>query len=174
MDMTRDGHYLFYRMNGPDLWVLDQRSRQETAIIPPGSPRTQWPQVSPDGRWIAFQSDVSGTTQVHVHGPFEPPSLGTTSPPISVKGGGWVRWRADGKELFYIEPDGSVMSVSLKFSGDGKSFSAAAPVRLFNAPMNASMENTAIAKQYLVSADGQRFLVIAAPDAESPIHMHTP
>lgn len=169
MDYTRDGHYLFYRMNTPDVWALDQRSGAEIAIIPPGSPRTQWPQVSPDGRWIAFQSDVSGSTQVHIHGPFEPPSLGTTSPPLSVNGGGWVRWRGDGKELFYSGADGTVMSIGLTFSADGRSFTAAKPVRLFNLPMNASPENNAIAQQYLVSADGQRFLVVAAPDGESPV-----
>jgi hypothetical protein len=175
MDMTRDGRYLFYRMNTPDVWAFDQRSKQEIAIIPPGSPRTQFPQVSPDGRWIAFQSDVSGTTQVHLHGPFAPPlSLGATSRPLSINGGGWVRWRGDGQELFYAEADGSLMSVSLTFSADGKSFTAGAPVRLFNAPMNASPENSAIAQQYLVSPDGQRFLVVAAPDGESPIHMHAP
>ncbi len=171
MDMTRDGNYLFYRMNTPDVWAFDQRSGQEIAIIPPGSPRTQFPQVSPDGRWIAFQSDISGTTQIHLHGPFEPPSLGATSQPLSVKGGGWVRWRGDGKELFYAEADGTLMSVRLTFSGDGRTFTAAAPVRLFTVPMNASPENTAIAQQYLVSADGQRFLVVGAPDGESPVHI---
>jgi Tol biopolymer transport system component len=174
MDMTRDGHYLFYRMNTPDLWVRDERSGRELAILPPGSPRTQWPQVSPDGRWIAFQSDVSGSTQIHIHGPFEPPSLGTTSKALSVNGGGWVRWRGDGKELFYTEADGTVMSIGLTFAGDGRSFSAAAPVRLFRAPMNASPENNAIAQQYLASADGQRFLVVAAPDEDSPVHLHAP
>lgn len=174
MDMTRDGRYLFYRMNTPDLWALDQRSGQEIAILPPGSPRTQWPQVSPDGRWIAFQSDVSGTTQVHVHGPFAPPALGATSKPLTVNGGGWVRWRGDGKELFYTEADGTVMSIAISFADDGKSFSAAAPVRLFTVAMNASPENNSIAQQYLVSADGQRFLMIAAPDGESPVHVREP
>jgi Tol biopolymer transport system component len=174
MDMTRDGGYLFYRMNTADVWALDQRTGQEIAIIAPGSPRTQWPQVSPDGRWIAFQSDVSGTTQVHLHGPFEPPSLGATSRPLSVNGGGWVRWRGDGKELFYAQADGTLMSVSLTFSEDGRTFTAAAPVRLFTAPMGASPENSAIAQQYLVSANGQRFLVVAGPDGESPVHIEAP
>ncbi len=82
-----------------------------------------------------------------------------------------MRWRGDGKELFYAEADGTLMSVRLTFSGDGRTFTAAAPVRLFTVPMNASPENTAIAQQYLVSADGQRFLVVAAPDGESPVHI---
>jgi Tol biopolymer transport system component len=174
MDMTRDGRYLFYRMNTPDLWALDQQSGQEINILPPGSPRTQWPQVSPDGRWLAFQSDVSGSTQIHIHGPFDPPSVGVTSPALTVNGGGWVRWRGDGQEIFYTEADGSVMSIDLAFSEDGKRFTASDPVRLFTAPMNASPENNAIAQQYAVAADGQRFLVIAAPDEESPVYLFSP
>jgi Tol biopolymer transport system component len=174
MDMSRDGRYLFYRKNTPDLWVLDQRTGEEISILPPGSPRTHWPQVSPDGRWIAFQSDVSGSTQIHLHGPFAPPSLGTTSQPISSNGGGWPRWRGDGKELFYTEADGTIMAISLAFAADGRSFIAAAPVRLFNAPMYASPKNYTIAQQYMVSADGQRFLVISAPDAQSPVHLRAP
>jgi Tol biopolymer transport system component len=174
MDMSRDGRYLFYRMSTPDVWALDLRTRQEIPIISQGSPRTQWPLASPDGRWIAFQSDVSGSTQIHLHGPFEPPSLGTTSKPLSVNGGGWPRWRGDGRELFYTETDGTLMAISLVFSSDSKSFTAAAPIRLFNTRMYASLENNTIAQQYMVSADGQRFLVIAAPDGDSPVHLHAP
>lgn len=174
MDMTRDGRYLFYRMNTPDVWALDLNTRLEIPIIRPGSPRTQWPQVSPDGRWLAFQSDVSGSTQVHLHGPFGPPSLGTTSPPLTTRGGGWVRWSGDGRELFYAEADGTLMSIGLTFAADGQSFTAAAPRRLFTAPMNASPENNAIAQQYLVAPDGQRFLVVAAPDGDSPVHIRAP
>lgn len=174
MDMTRDGRYLFYRMNMPDLWALDQKTGAEISIIPAGASRVQWPQVSPDGRWIAFQSNLTGTTQVHVHGPFAPPSLGATSKPLSVKGGGWVRWSGDGKELFYTEADGTLMSVPLEFSSDGSSFTAAAPVRLFTAPMNASHENSGIAQQYLVTPDARRFLVVAAPDEDSPVYLHAP
>ncbi|MDQ2640564.1 MAG: hypothetical protein M3Y79_08295 [Pseudomonadota bacterium] len=174
MDMTRDGRFLFYRMNTPDLWVQDRDTGKEISIIPAGASRVQWPQVSPDGRWIAFQSNVSGSTQVHLHGPFAPPSLGTTSKPLSVNGGGWVRWSGDGKELFYTEADGTLMSVGLKFAADGGSFTAAAPVRLFTAPMNASYENSGIAQQYSVAPDAKRFLVVAAPDEDSPVYLHTP
>jgi Tol biopolymer transport system component len=142
MDMTSDGRYLFYRMNSPDLWVLDQQTKQETAIIRPGTAPTHWPRVSPDGRWIATQSHSSGSMQVHLHGPFAPPSLGTTSKPLTTNGGGWPRWRGDGEELFYVEADGTLMSISLSYSGDGSSFTASNPVKLFTAPINSSPVNT--------------------------------
>lgn len=109
-----------------------------------------------------------------MHGPFEPPSLGTTSAPLTTNGGGWVRWSGDGKELFYTEADGTVMSIGLTFSDGGRAVAAEAPVRLFTAPMSASPENNAIAHQYLVAPDGERFLVVAAPDEESPVHIRAP
>lgn len=172
MDMTRDGRYLFYRMNGPDLWVLDQRTKQETSIIRPGSAATHWPKVSPDGRWIAVQSHNSGSMQVHLHGPFAPPALGTTSKPLTTNGGGWPRWRGDGKELFYAEADGTLMSISLSYSDDGNSFTASTPVKLFTPPINSSPVNTGAGPQFAVTPDGQRFLVVTSPELESPVYLH--
>ncbi|MEO8316078.1 MAG: hypothetical protein ABI645_14945, partial [Pseudomonadota bacterium] len=107
-------------------------------------------------------------------GPFAPPSLGTTSPPLTVKGGGWVRWRGDGKELFYAEPDGTLMSISLTFSSDGKTFTASAPVRLFSPPMNSHPINNGGQQQYVVSPDGQRFLLVNSSEGESPVYLHAP
>jgi hypothetical protein len=49
MDITRDGRFLFYRMNSPDLWVFDQQTKQEIPIIRTGTAPTHWPRVSPDG-----------------------------------------------------------------------------------------------------------------------------
>lgn len=172
MDMTRDGRFLFYRMNTPDLWVLDQQTKQETSIIRPGTAPTHWPKVSPDGRWIAVQSHSSGSMQVHLHGPFAPPALGTTSKPLTTNGGGWPRWRGDGKELFYVEADGTLMSISLSYSGDGNSFTASNPVKLFTAPINSSPVNTGAGPQFAVTPDGQRFLMITSPEFENPVYLH--
>lgn len=172
MDMTSDGRYLFYRMNTPDLWVLDQQTEQEIPIIRPGTAPTHWPRVSPDDRWIAVQSYASGSMQVHLHGPFAPPALGTTSNPLTTNGGGWPVWRGDGKELFYVEADGTLMSISLSFSGDGNSFTASDPVKLFAPPFNWSPVNAAAGPQYAVTPDGQRFLVVASTEGENPVYLH--
>lgn len=171
MDMTRDGRYLFYRMNTPDLWVFDQQTKEETAIIPPGTAPTHWPKVSPDGRWIAVQSQGSGSMQIRLHGPFSPPALGTTSKPLTTNGGGWPRWRGDGKELFYVQADGTLMSISLSYSADGKSFTASDPVKLFTAPINSSIVNTGAGPQFTVTPDGQRFLVVTSPEFENPVYL---
>jgi Tol biopolymer transport system component len=174
MHWSRDGRYLVYRMNGPDLWVLDTTTLEQIAVIPPGSSRVHWPQISPDGRWFAYQSPTSGTTEVYLHGPLDPPSLGQRSRPLSIGEGGWVRWRADGRELFYVAPDGTLMAVALAFSADGSSFTASAPARLFTTPMAMGPINTSLAQQYMPDASGVRFLVLAATPAESPVHVLAP
>ena len=84
--------------------------------------------------------------------------------------GAWVRWRADGRELYFAEPDGRLMAVDIAFSGDGRSFAAGEPVALFTPPMSGP-ENNGLGQQYMVSEDGLRFLVIAAPPADSPVNV---
>ncbi len=170
MDWSRDGRFLVFRRNTPDLWVLDVASGEEIPVVPQNPP-TRWPQISPDGRWIAYQSEISGQSEIHLHGPFEPPAVGRRSEPVSVGGGAWVRWRADGRELFYAAPDGTLMAVALEFSADGRSFTAAAPVPLFQVPMAGGPLNRGIAQQFMVADDGQRFLVLVAQPASSPVHL---
>jgi Tol biopolymer transport system component len=172
MDMTQDGRFIFYRMNTPDLWALDQRTKEEIEIIRPGSAPTHWPRVSPDGQWIAVQSHSTGSMQIHLHGPFAPLAVGTTSRPLTTNGGGWPRWRGDGKELFYVEADGTLMAMSLSYSDDGRSFTASSPLKLFTPPINSSPVNTGAGPQFAVTPDGQRFLVITSPEIDNPVYLH--
>ena len=101
---------------------------------------------SPDGRWIAYASDQSGTTEVYVR-PF-PSGSGTWQ--ISTAGGGFPAWRRDGKELYYMGLDFKLMAVPV--SADTK-FHAGSPVALF--PIHPSGAGTV----YDVTSDGRRFLV---------------
>lgn len=172
MDMTRDGRYLFYRKNMPDLWVLDRQTGKETNLVPMGTSVVHWPKVSPDGKWIVVQAQGGGAHQIQVYGPFAPPAMGTMSKPLTTNGGGWPRWRGDGKELFYVEADGSLMSISLSYSADGSSFTASQPVKLFSSPINSSYVNTGAGPQFAVTPDGQRFLVLTSPEFEIPVYLH--
>ena len=80
--------------------------------------------VSPDGRWVAFNADESGRWEVYVAA-F--PAF-TSKRQISSAGGVQPQWRADGRELFYLAPDGSMMSVRV----DARSgFTVSPPSRLF-------------------------------------------
>jgi hypothetical protein len=91
---------------------------------------------------------------------------------LTTNGGGWPRWRGDGEELFYVEADGTLMSISLSYSGDGSSFTASNPVKLFTAPINSSPVNTGAGPQFAVTPDGLRFLVVTSPEVESPVYLH--
>ena len=110
-------------------------------------------QFSPDGRWVAYVSDESGRQEIYVTS--FPPSEGKWQ--VSDQGGSQPRWRGDGKELFYLAPEGVLMAVAVKLAPQ---FSAGKPSALFrletlrtNVHFYGGMAN------YAPSRDGQRFLI---------------
>ena len=106
-------------------------------------------QLSPDGRWVAYNSDESGKSEVYVR-PFP---AGDGKWQISTNGGVQARWRRDGKELFYLARDSSkLMAVEVKAE---KTFVASVPKALFETRMNAPN----FFYLYAASANGQRFLL---------------
>jgi len=101
-------------------------------------------------------SNESGRSEVYIQ-----PFLGTGGKsPVSTGGGIAPRWRRDGRELFYIAPDGSLMAAPLHTSADGNTLEPGTPLKLFRAPIvgGGSIVIGAM-QQYAVSADGQRFLI---------------
>jgi hypothetical protein len=106
---------------------------------------------SPNGNWIAYNSDESGRYEVYVE---SFPTHGGKRQ-ISLAGGSGPRWRADGKELYYYSLDGRLMAVSVK--GGGASLTTGAPTVLF-AFRRAS---ATIVPSYAVTRNGQRFLLSA-------------
>jgi hypothetical protein len=123
-------------------------------------------QFSPDGKWIAYQSNESGRSEIVVQ-PFPGPG---DKLQISTGGGGQVRWRPDGKELFYIALDGRLMAVPIRMAFNGQSIEPAAPVPLFATRVGGAWQGPD-RQQYVVSRDGQRFLMntLAEGDNPSPI-----
>jgi Tol biopolymer transport system component len=87
-------------------------------------------------------------------------------PPVSVGGGEWPRWSRDGKELFYVAPDGMLMAVPFNPS-NGRS---GQPEKLFAPPMANSFRQAIYYSQYMVAPDG-RFLVVCIQKTQSPIHV---
>ena len=110
-------------------------------------------QFSPDGKWIAYQSNKSGQTEIYVQ-PFPGPGRDAQ---ISNNGGERVRWRRDGKELIYVDPVGRLVAVPIKFDSAKGSFETDAPVALLPARLTARGDGART--QYDVSADGQQFIV---------------
>jgi hypothetical protein len=110
-------------------------------------------QFSPDGNWIAHQSNESGRTEIFVQ------SFRSGRQESGVDGGGaQVRWRKDGRELFYIALDGKLMAVPIRQSADGGSLEAGTPVALFATRVGGAIRATYL-QQYVVSPKGDRFLM---------------
>jgi hypothetical protein len=78
--------------------------------------------------------------------------------PISINGGAQPRWRPDGKELFFIGLDDRLMAVPVTLPSDGGSFDAGTPVPLFATHVGGAV-HPGSRQQYVVSRDGQRFLM---------------
>jgi Tol biopolymer transport system component len=117
-------------------------------------------QISPDGRWVAYNANESGRPEVYVQD-FPKP---TGKWQISTGGGIEPRWRRDGRELFYIA-DRKFMAVDVRT--DGTAFQAGVPRPLFET----DLDQRILRNHYVVSADGQRFLVIvpAAQGSVTPL-----
>jgi eukaryotic-like serine/threonine-protein kinase len=108
-------------------------------------------QISPDGKWMAYASDESGTYEIYV----------TTFPAgagkwqVSRGGGTEPRWRGDGKEIFYLAPAGMMTAVPVSTVG---AFSTGTPSSLFQFHGRAAISSTDLFS-YDVTKDGKRFLV---------------
>jgi eukaryotic-like serine/threonine-protein kinase len=109
-------------------------------------------QISPDGKWVAYASNESGDWEVYV----------TTFPgaagkwQVSRGGGSEPRWRADGKEIFYIGPKSTITAAPVTAAEE--TFSSGNPVPLFQTQFRAAVSSTDLFS-YDVTKDGQHFLV---------------
>ena len=161
-DWSRDGRFVLFAMLDPktqwDIWLLPVKG-DASARTPAPSALVQSPaneynaQVSPDGEWIAYQSDESGDWEIYLR-KIDPPDRGTLTQ-ISSGGAVWPVWRRDGGELFYITNDGSLMTVAIKL---GRELEASEPQLLFKTNV-AELWNPV--RNYAAARDGRRFLINA-------------
>ncbi|HUA59169.1 MAG TPA: hypothetical protein VML19_10470, partial [Verrucomicrobiae bacterium] len=171
-DWSRDGRFLLFGVlseaTRSDVWAMSMADRHAGALLDTVYAEG-YAALSPDGRWLAFQSDeTGGRNQVYVQ-PFDGISSGTKRRyDVSTEGGGLPRWRADGKELFFITSSGRMMSVDVH-SGNGE-FQCDPPQPLFQTRTIPNTWNL-----FDVAPDGQRFLVNLPLDwpSASPITVMT-
>ena len=110
---------------------------------------------SPDGKWVAYQSDQSGKNQVYVR----PLSGSGGEWQISTAGGSRPHWRRDGKEIFYLGEDGRITAAEIKINGAALELGAVHSLFKVDAVTNVGGISFLDGSAYDVSADGQRFLV---------------
>lgn len=170
---SRDGRFIVYARRDSrtqwDVWVVPANSDgvdRKPAIYLQTPFNEHHGQLSADGRWMAYASDESGRWEVYV-GAF--PARGGRWQ-ISTGGGAEPRWRSDGKELYYVAPDGTLMAAALQFDGD--SVRAAAPEPLFKARFGI-FGSDMYRPVYTPGEGGRRFLVnlVVEETAASPITM---
>jgi Tol biopolymer transport system component len=153
-DVSRDGRWLAYsnaeRWPNTDIWLLPLQGERR----PLPWARTRFaessPRFSPDGRWIAYESDESGVPEIYV----ALTEGGGGKRRIPPAAGRQPRWRGDGKELYYIGPGDFVMATPVT---PGVRLEAGTPAPLFRVEA---------VSNYDVAADGSRFLVGTPTDLD--------
>ena len=161
-DWSVDGRFLLYEARGGHsaLWILPVSPSQKAQPFFNTPANARHGQFSPDTKWIAYSSDESGAWEVYVRR--FPGADGKWQ--VSTHGGAQPQWRRDGKELFYLAPDGKLMAADVK--AGPTTFETGAPRTLFNTGITGSFVDRR--NQYVVTRDGQRFLVnISAEDENS-------
>ena len=162
MDWSADGRFLLYdtpdRKGGTDIGMLtlgdDGTSKASMFLATDFSEGMG--QFSPDGAWVAYQSDRTGRVEVYLR-PFTGSGEGQR---VSIDGGGQVRWHPNGRELFFIATDGSLMSAALQFSADNRTVEVRKPTRLFATDVGAAP--LTFRQQYMVGRDGNTFIMNSA------------
>jgi Tol biopolymer transport system component len=160
-DWSPDGRSILYFAaqtdSGTGLWVFSMEGEAKPRrLVPVSEPTDLQAQFSPDGRWIAYSAPEAGRSEVFVTSFPEPGERVR----VSVSGGSTPRWKRDGRELYFVSAANEMVATGIDL---GPSVRVGASRPLFRM-------SPAGWQDYDVTADGQRFLVVAnmpAPDADA-------
>jgi len=147
-DWSRDGKYLLERKEN-ELWYYTPSDRESKPYVQ-GQYAVRNAQFSPGGKFVAYASNETGGWEVYV----TPFPAANSKWQVSHGGGEEPRWGRDGKELFYLSPEGTLMSVKVNL---GSSFEAMTPVALFQSRRRQKISSQDVFT-YAIGNDGNRFL----------------
>jgi serine/threonine-protein kinase len=155
---TPDGSRLVFREEageaGLDIGVLTLESARRSELLIQTRFSELNPEISPDGKWLAYESNRSGRAEIYVC-PFPDVNAGLWQ--VSTSGGVQPVWARNGRELFYRAQGGSLMAATVELK---PSFSAAAPTKI----VDARYFTSGPFRSYDPSPDGKRFLMITQGD----------
>jgi serine/threonine protein kinase/Tol biopolymer transport system component len=161
-DWSKDGRYIIYGASIPNnsghIYALPTFGDMKPFLVIQSSAADDEPRLSFDGKWLAYNSDESGTHQVYIVSFPEPDRRRQ----VTASGGSQPRWRKDGKELYYLAPDGKLMAVDI--AAGETTIDSGTPRLLFDTHLTVDQ----IRDQFAVTADGQRFLVETTIAAATP------
>jgi Tol biopolymer transport system component len=166
-DVSRDGRFLLYLRTNPntgwDIWAMPLTGSEKKPFpVVATTFEDRDPVFSPDGRWIAYQSDETGRFEIYAQ-PFRGPA-GKVA--ISSGGGTQPRWSGNGKEIFYIGPDSKLMAAPV--SPEGDTLRPGVPSALFQTRIaGGPLTPAPNRQQYDVSRDGQRFIINTSTEEAS-------
>jgi hypothetical protein len=162
-DTSPDGRFVLVRTGGNangnaigfDLFAVSMDTEHKVLPVARSSANEREGQFSPDGKWVAYQSDETGRNEIYVQRFPE----GTDKFSVSTDGGVQVRWNRDPDEheLFYVGLDARLMAVKLT-AKPGGALQAGAPIALFTTHIGPP-EQASFHQQYVVLDKGRKFLM---------------
>ncbi|MDH4063798.1 MAG: serine/threonine-protein kinase [Acidobacteriota bacterium] len=176
-DWSPDGRFVMYTSVDPqtkeDLWVVPVTGNHTPSEVLATPFSESWGAFSPDGLWVAYESDESGQLEVYIR-PFVPPGAATAGGGrklVSTSGGIWPVWSPEGAELYYLSPAGEMMAVSMTASMGA--LEPGAPTVLFRTSLldGRAFPGPNGARRYDIAPDGRFLLLneVAGDDAGAPI-----
>jgi hypothetical protein len=163
-DWSRDGKFLLYMEEDPktgvDVWALPLEGDRKPLPLLQTEFDERRAEFSPDGKWIAYESNESGVFEVYVRA--VPTFTGKWQ--ISNRGGTNPRWRGDGKELFYLSPDSKMIAVTIQTAATRVRVDSLQELFSVSVPPQISRSSP-----YDVTGDGKRFLLSMQPDPRARV-----
>jgi serine/threonine protein kinase len=160
-DWSRDGRFLLFfsvdPQNARDIWVAPLEGDRTPWVFLQTRFDERWAHFSPDGRWVAYMSNESGNEEIYVR-PFTERGRDPVSRQWQVSTGGGIHptWRPDGRELYFLAPDGQMMGAPI--DSRGTELNLGTPVALFPTHIVGGGADALQFKQYDIAPDG-RFLI---------------
>jgi serine/threonine-protein kinase len=149
--LSNNGNFLFFGETGGEggynIGMLSMDGDHTPKLLLHNKFNEGDPQISPDGRWLAYNSDELSPSQPEVYVRSFPDVDSGGKWQVSSGGGRYPLWSPNGRELFYVSPDG-VMAVSVETD---RTFRRGRPQRLFSGPYLGCWD---------ISSDGKRFLML--------------